>query len=212
MKRFVVTSALAAALALPGAAGANGDPASDVLPVATVFLPYEAPISKSASNDLQKTVAEAKQKGYKIRVAVIAFSGDLGTAQSLWGRPQLYSKFLGSELAFAYSGPLLIAMPGGFGFYNNRKPVAKELQVLKTVSAGKTPTPLTESAAAAVRALAAANGVKVAKPSAPKSSATRDRLILGIAVLAFVLVLVFPARLLRRRGRGAEQSPSAEPR
>jgi hypothetical protein len=212
LKRLVVTSALAVAMVFPAAALANGDPASDVLPVAQVFLPYEAPISKSAANDLQKTVTEANQKGYKIRAAVIAFSGDLGTAQSLWGRPELYSKFLGAELSFAYSGPLLIAMPGGFGFYNARKPVAKELQVLKTVPVGKTPTPLTESAAAAVRALAAANGVKVAKPAAPKSSATRDRLILGIAVLALVVVLVFPARFLRRRGRGAEQSPSSEPR
>jgi hypothetical protein len=203
---------LVVALVLPGAALANGDPASDVLPVAQVFLPYEAPIPKSAANDLQKTVTEANQKGYKIRVAVIAFTGDLGTAQSLWRHPQSYSKFLGSELAFAYAGPLLIAMPSGFGFYNGKKPVGKELRVLKTVPAGKTPTPLAESAATAVRALAAANGVKVAKPVAPKSSATRDRLILGIAVLAFVLVLVFPARLLRRRGRGAEQSPSSEPR
>jgi len=109
----VVTSAIA--MALPGAARANGDPASDVLPVAQVFLPYEAPISKQASEGLQKTVSEANKKGYKIRVAVIAFTGDLGTARSLWGHPQLYSKFLGSELAFAYSGPLLIAMPGGFG-------------------------------------------------------------------------------------------------
>ena len=211
MRRLAVLF-LAVAFLLPGAARANGDPASDKLLVAQVFLPFEAPISKPAAADLRKTVASANSKGYKVRVAVIAFSGDLGTARSLWGKPQTYAKFLGSELAFAYSGPLLIAMPGGFGFYNNRKPVAKELQVLKTVSAGKTPTPLAESAAAAVRALAAANGVKVAKPSAPKSSATRDRLILGIAVLAFVLVLVFPARLLRRRGRGAEQSPSSEPR
>src|SRR5207247_9168473 len=69
MKRLVVTSALAAALALPGAAGANGDPASDVLPVATVFLPSEAPISKSASNALPKTVAEANQKGCNMRIA-----------------------------------------------------------------------------------------------------------------------------------------------
>ena len=83
--------------------------------------------------------------------------------------------------------------------------------MLKSVPAGTTPTPLAESAATAVRALAAANGVKVAKPSIG-SSATRDRVILAIAVLAFVLVLVFPARLLRRRARGAEQSPSAGPR
>jgi len=85
--------------------------------------------------------------------------------------------------------------------------VAKEVRVLKTVPVGKTPTPLAESAAAAVRALAAADGVKVSKPSTA-SSATRDRVILGIAVLAFVLVLVVPTQWIRRRGRAGAQSPS----
>jgi hypothetical protein len=211
LKRLGVVVASALAMALPGAALANGDPASDTLPVAEVFLPYEAPISKSAADGLRKTVAEANKKGYRIRVAVIAFSGDLGTAGSLWRHPQNYSKFLDSEITFAYDGPILVAMPSGFGFYDPKKPVALELRVLKSVPAGKTPTPLAESAATAVRKLAAAKGITVAKPST-KSSATRDRLILAIALVAFVLVLVFPARLLRRRGRGAAQSPSAGPR
>jgi hypothetical protein len=203
--------ALLVALVLPTAAWANGDPASDVLPVAQVFLPFEAPISKQASQGLQKTVAEANKKGYRIRVAVIAFSGDLGSADSLWGHPQSYAKFLESEITFAYDGPVLIAMPGGFGFYNPKKPVAKELRVLKNVPVGRTPTPLAESAAAAVRTLAAADGIKVSKPSVG-SSATRDRVILAIAVLALVLVLVVPAQWLRRRGQAGAQSPSSEPR
>jgi hypothetical protein len=195
-----------AALALPGGAEANGDPASDVLLTTQVFLPFEAPISDSAASDLKQTVAAANQKGYTIRVAVIAFTGDLGTAVSLWRRPQDYSKFLGSEIAFVYKNRLLIAMPSGFGFYNGRKPVAKELRVLARVKPGKTPTPLAESAAEAVRALAAANGVTLPKPSGGGSSATRDRLILGAAVVAFLLVLFFPTRLLRRRrAQGAEQ-------
>ena len=70
---------------MPGSAQANGDPASDVLLTDKVFLPFEAPISASAKSDLQKTVDEATAKGYPIRVAVIAFTGDLGTAVSLWG-------------------------------------------------------------------------------------------------------------------------------
>jgi hypothetical protein len=203
--------AAVAALVLAAPAWANGDPASDVLPVSEVFLPVEAPISKQASDELKKTVSSANDKGYKIRVAVIAFAGDLGTAVSLWRRPQSYAKFLGGELAFAYAGRLLIAMPSGFGFYNGRKPVAKEVRVLKSLPPGKTPTPLTQSAAAAVRALAAADGITVPKPS-NGGTATRDRLILGAAVLALLLVVFFPARLLRRRARGGAQSPSAGPR
>ena len=204
---------LALALLVPGSARANGDPASDVLLTDQTFLPFEAPISASAKSDLQKTVAEANSKGYKIRVAIIAFTGDLGTATSLWGKPQPYSKFLWNELSFQYTDKLLVAMPAGFGFYDgNGKPVDKELGVLKGVKAGQIPTDLTTSAAEAVRKLAAANGVKVEKPSGGGSS-TRDRvLILVGALVALVVVLLFPARLLRRRGRDAAQSPSSEPR
>jgi hypothetical protein len=194
---------LALALLVPSSARANGDPASDVLLTDQVFLPFEAPISASAKNELQKTVAEANAKGYRIRVAVIAFTGDLGSAVSLWKKPQPYSKFLWNELSFQYDKRLLVAMPAGFGFYDgNGKPVTKELAVLKGVKPGQIPTDLTTSAAQAVRELAAANGVKVAKPSSGGSS-TRDRLlILAGALVALVVVLLFPARLVRRRGRG----------
>jgi hypothetical protein len=213
MRRLVVTSALAAVVALlaPAAAHANGDPASDVLLTDQVFLPFEAPITTSAQDDLRKTVSEANKKGYKLRVALIAFTSDLGTAVSLWKHPQDYSEFLGKEIAFVYTGPLLVSMPSGFGFYNQGQPVTHELQVVKKMKPGTTPTPLAESTTAAVRALAAAKGIALPKPSSG-SSATHDRLILGAAVVAFLLVLVFPARFVRRRGRGAEQSPSAGPR
>jgi hypothetical protein len=206
--------ALALALLVPAAARANGDPASDVLLTDQTFLPFEAPISGSAKSDLQKTVAEANSKGYPIRVAVIAFTGDLGTAVSLWGKPQPYSKFLWNELAFQYDKRLLVAMPAGFGFYDgNGKPVDKELAVLKNVKPGTIPTDLTESAAQAVRELAAAQGVKVAKPSSGGGTVTRDRiLILVVALVVLAAVLFFPTRLVRRRGRGGAQSPSSEPR
>jgi hypothetical protein len=179
------------ALLLPAAARANGDPASDVLLTDQVFLPFEAPISKSSQDDLRKTVAEANKKGVKLRVALIAFTSDLGTAVSLWKHPQQYSEFLGKEIAFVYTGPLLVSMPSGFGYYDQGKPAGKQLRVLAKMKPGTTPTPLADSTAAAEQ------GVTVKKPSSG-SSATHDRLILGAAVLAFLLVLVFPARLLRR--------------
>jgi hypothetical protein len=210
MRKLVVLLAAVALLA-PGAARANGDPASDVLLTDQVFLPFEAPISKSAQKDLRDTVAEANKKGIKLRVALIAFTSDLGTATALWGHPQDYSEFLGKEIAFVYTGPLLVSMPSGFGFYDQGRPVAKEQQVLAKVKVNRIPTPLAESTTAAVRALATAQGVTLPKSSSG-GSGTRDRLILGAAVLAFLLVLVFPARLLRRRSRGGEQSPSSEPR
>jgi hypothetical protein len=196
----LVVLLLALALLVPASARANGDPASDVLLTEQVFLPFEAPISKSAGDDLRKTVSSANAKGYKVRVAVIAFTGDLGTAVSLWKHPEDYSKFLGKEIAFVYTGPLLISMPSGFGFYNQGRPVAKEQRVLARLRPGTTPTPLAESTTAAVRALAAADGITLPKLSG--SSGTHDRLILGAAVAALLVVLVVPAGLVRRRGRG----------
>jgi hypothetical protein len=204
--------ALAAlALLVPGAARANGDPASDVLLTDQVFLPFEAPISESAKKDLRETVAEANKKGFKLRVALIAFTSDLGTANALWGHPEDYSKFLGKEIAFVTTDPLLVSMPAGFGFYDQDRPVTEQQRVLAKIKPGKIPTALAESTTAAVRALAAAKGITLPKPSSG-SSATHDRLILGAAVLAFLLVLVFPARFVKRRSRGGGQSPSSEPR
>jgi hypothetical protein len=210
VRRAVLLAVLAAVVLAVPAAQANGDPASDVLITQQVFLPFEAPISKSASDELTKTVAAGNERGFKIRVAVIAFTGDLGTAVSLWRHPQAYAKFLGSELAFVYSNRLLISMPSGFGFYRGRKPVAKERRVLGKIQPGKTPTALTESTTKAVRALAAADGI--ALPTSSKgSTAWRDRLIIAALVLLLLLVLFFPTRLLRRDRDGA-RSPSVAPR
>jgi hypothetical protein len=202
VRRAAILVTLGVALLGIPAAQANGDPASDVLITQQVFIPFEAPISKSASGELMKTVAEANKRGYTIRVAVIAFTGDLGTAVSLWGHPQAYAKFLGSELAFAYSNRLLVAMPAGFGVYRGKKPVAQELRVLAKLVPGKTPTALTESTTQAVRALAAADGIDLPKVSSG-STAWRDRTIIGAVVLLGLLVVFVPARWVR--GRGGEQ-------
>jgi hypothetical protein len=199
VRRAALFAALAVGLLAVPAAQANGDPASDVLITQQVFLPFEAPISKSASDELTKTVAAATKRGYPIRVAVIAFTGDLGSAVSLWRHPQDYSKFLGSELAFAYSNRLLVAMSAGFGIYRGRKPTARERRVLAKVEPGKTPTALTESTTQAVRALAAANGI-VLPTFSSGSSPWRDRAIIAAAVLLLLVVVFVPARRVRGRG------------
>ena len=148
-----------------------------------------------------KTVDAANERGYKIRVALIPFTSDLGTAVSLWKHPQDYSKFLGSELAFVYRNRLLIVQPSGFGFYNRNKPVAKEQRVLAKVPVGKTPTELTQSATAAVRALAASEGVVLPEVSSSGGGHDwRDRAIIAVAGLLIVVAIVLLGRWLRARG------------
>ena len=208
MRRPFLVVMLAALLAAP-LARANGDPASDILLTEPVYFPIDATLSDSDREALLKTIDEADKRGYKIRVALIPFTSDLGTAVSLWRHPQDYSEFLGKELAFVYRNRLLIVQPSGFGFYNQGKPVAKEQRVLAKIPVGKTPAEQTRSADAAVRALAAADGVKlpVAKT---KSTATRDRLIIVLAGLVILLIIFVPGRWLRR-GRKPLEKGTPEP-
>jgi hypothetical protein len=208
MRRALLATAGAALLAVP-IARANGDPASDVLLTQQVFIGPEVPISNADQDELLNTVAAANERGFNIRVALIAFTGDLGTAVSLWRHPQSYAKFLGSEIAFVYTNRLLIAMPSGFGFYRGREPVAKEQRVLRRIRPGKTPAALVRSTTRAVRALAAAEGVTLPTESS-KSTAWRDRAIIAAAGVAILLIIFVPGRWLRR-GRAKPARPESEP-
>jgi hypothetical protein len=210
MRRALLVAALAALVAVP-AASANGDPASDVLLTQKVFVGPEVPVSKGKLDALQKTVEAATANGYPIRVAVIAFTGDLGTAVSLWRRPQDYSKFLGSEIAFVYAKRLLVAMPAGFAVYNGRRSTAAEQRALKGLRPGQTPDALVESTTEAVRKLAASGGVQVPVYSSGGGGHDwRDRIIIAVVGLLVVALIVVAGSRLRARGGG--RSPSAEPR
>jgi hypothetical protein len=209
MRRALLAAVAVALVAVP-AASANGDPASDVLLTDKVFVGPEVPVSQGKLDALKKTVDAANAKGYPIRVAVIAFTGDLGTAVTLWGKPQEYAQFLGSEIAFVYANRLLVAMPAGFGVYHQHASTDAELQALKGAKAGKTPDALVESTTAAVRKLAASGGVTVPDYSSSGGGRDwRDRLVIAVVGLLVVGLIVLAGRWLRARGGG--RSPSAEP-
>jgi len=202
MRRLLLVAAAAALVAVP-AARANGDPASDVLITNQVYVGPEVPISNADRDALTKTVAAANERGYPIRVALIPFTSDLGTAVSLWRHPQDYAKFLGSELAFVYAKRLLIAMPSGFGVYHRNRPVAKEQRVLRRVRPGRTPTAVAQQTTKAVRALAAADGITLPVESGGGSD-WRDRAIIAAAGLVIVALIAFVA--MRRLSRGRRQA------
>jgi hypothetical protein len=202
MRRLLLVAAAAALVAVP-AARANGDPASDVLITNQVYVGPEVPISNADRDALTKTVAAANERGYPIRVALIPFTSDLGTAVSLWRHPQDYAKFLGSELAFVYTKRLLIAMPSGFGVYHRNRPVAKEQRVLRRVRPGRTPTAVAQQTTKAVRALAAADGITLPVESGGGSD-WRDRAIIAAAGLVIVALIAFVA--MRRLSRGRRQA------
>ena len=204
----VVLLAMAGVLCVPAAARAHGDPASDYLVAQSVFLPFDAKIDANVAKELSAVVREADQANFKIKVALIASRYDLGTAFSLYNKPQRYSDFLGSELSFVYRGRLLVVMPSGFGYSVRGNPDAKASSAMKGLAGpGKDVTEQARAAAVAVRRLAAAAGRKLSAHPGGDRSASRDRLTIAAAATAGVALMAGLA--LYRRQRAAGPRPPA---
>ena len=185
-------------LCAPSAARANGDPASDYLLVQNAFLPFTTKIDQNEVKRLDGLLREAPKAGYRIRVAVILSPSDLGTAFSLFRKPQKYAAFLGLELSFVYRGRLLVVMPNGYGFALNGDPDPKASAVLKKLPApGANATKEVQAAIVAVQRLAASEGHRLAVPKGG-GSASRDRITIAAAVTA-AIALIAAFVLYRRR-------------
>jgi hypothetical protein len=145
---------------LPGAARADGDPASDVLYTQDVFLPYPPPAPPQIKA-LKRSVAAVYAKHYRIKVAVIAANSDLGAVPELFGKPTAYARFLGQELSPVYVGPLLIVMRAGYGIYDGGRSTAAEDRVLTPLTVfGSSANDLASSAAQAVDKLRTAGALR----------------------------------------------------
>jgi hypothetical protein len=201
--RFLATFACAVCVAAP-AASANGDPASDYLLVRDTFIPFDAKIPQEQTEQLDAIVAEAKKRGFRIKVALISSEVDLGAVPSLWRKPETYARFLGQEIFFIYKGRLLIVMPNGYGASRAGKPLPSAQSVLDMLpKPGEGGPALAAAANRGVQRLAAQEGVQLGIPTVSSGdNAGHDRIV--IAVIAVVIVLLFVAgfagrRLLARR-------------
>jgi hypothetical protein len=134
-------------------ARSDGDPASDILLVDNVFLTYSVDVSPEVKTALQQEVAKLNHTGFRVKVAVIADPADLGAVPSLFGKPQLYAKFLGTEISFQYTNRLLVVMPNGFGFSHKGKPIVREKKILGRVKVQQGGDGLARSAVNALKAL-----------------------------------------------------------
>jgi hypothetical protein len=167
MRRVLALAAVLATLITAAAARADGDPASDILPVQNTSTPYPPPADAQA---LAASVQKMFQSGHRVKVAVIATRRDLGSIPSLFGKANAYARFLGTEIGAFYSGPLLIVMPSGFGIYDGRRSTAPEVAVLAKLNVdSSSASALVGSATAAVDALAAA-GVLNSPDTLPPNS------------------------------------------
>jgi hypothetical protein len=192
-----------ACLCAPAAARANGDPASDYLLSQNVFLPFTTKIDNNEVQRLNALLGESQKAGFPIRVALILSPSDLGTAFSLFGKPQKYAAFLGLELSYLYRNRLLVVMPNGYGYTVKADPDPKASAVLKKLPPpGRDATKEAQAAIVAVQRLAAAEGHRLAVPKSGGSTG-RDRLTIAAAVTA-AIALIAAFVLYRRREQPAD--------
>ncbi len=199
--------------ALAESARADGDPASDVLVSQTFFLPQDAGVSVVQQAQLAALLVAARRDGYPIRVALIASRADLGSVTELWRHPQNYAQFLGQELALLYRGPLLVVMPGGFGFYRANATLVRERDVLGGIPSPAAGTGLATVALTAVQRLSAASGHPLPTPAAtavPKSTSTDTVSWIVFAAGSALIALAWGASLRARPPRlGKRRTTSA---
>jgi hypothetical protein len=190
-RRCVAVSVALLALASGWAAApaqADGDPASDVLALQTLFLPQDAGVPLDQQGQLVALLAAARHDGYQLRVALIASATDLGSVTELWRQPQSYAQFLGQELSLVYRGPVLVGMPNGFGLYRPGRPLSAEQTALAGVPApAATAGGLATAALETIRRLAAASGHVLEIPRTTAASAATSGSADEVSWLAFAI-------------------------
>jgi cytochrome oxidase Cu insertion factor (SCO1/SenC/PrrC family) len=197
---------LAAAGAVAPAARADGDPASDVLVSQALFVPADAGLSSRQQAQLSSFLAAAKGSGLQVRVAVIPDAYDLGSVAALWRKPGAYAEFLGIELSLVYKQALLVVMPNGVGLHWPEHATAGADRVLARLVPGSGAAGIVAGTEAAVRGIAATDGIAIAPPR-PAASRRGSEAPIGIVVagLAGLLValLALGAAVRRRRSSRA---------
>lgn len=197
-----IASLLAALLLVtvlaPGAAWADGDPASDVLLGENVFYPYSPAVPISAQTALNAEAAAAKRAGFPLKVALIAAPIDLGVIPELFGKPQAYASFLDKEISFQGPQALLVVMATGYGV-QGLPPAATQAAKALPPPAGRTGTDLAHAAVTAVAKLAAADGHPISTPARSSSGGSSSTTTLLIALVAAAVLVSAALVFLRRR-------------
>jgi hypothetical protein len=199
---LLAASALGVATATP-AARADGDPASDVLLASSLYTPVAQKISPDVKQQLESTIAEANDAGFKVRVALILDRTDLGAVPQLFGHPDQYVQLLTAELYYGWKGAVIAVQPSGIGV-RNVKPLEPAQKLVAGIKVAAPPSAdgLAQAATAAVRRLAAADGHPIAgdvSTAKSSSSSTTTLIAIGGAVVVVLLAVGGGWFLLRRR-------------
>jgi hypothetical protein len=189
---------LACMLLAAPAALADGDPASDVLLGQNVFYPYSPPTAGALQKRLNAEVAAVQHKGLRLKVALIGSPVDLGVVPALFGKPQVYAKFLDQEISFRTTQPLLVVMAAGYGSAG-LPPKARAAVDALARPAGRSSDALAAAAFAAVAKLAAAAGDRVSAGDASTSSGGISSSVVLLAVLVLAALATASALVVLRR-------------
>jgi hypothetical protein len=196
-RRATALLALAAALATPAAAHADGDPASDVLLTADVYAPYFPAPKKEAVATLKEKLAEARAAGFPMKVAMIQTQGDLGAYPELFEKPAPYAKLLASEIVFKVAKPhLVVVMPNGLAGRNLGAEGDKALAGIE-VDKAKQSDGLVAAATEAVEKVAAANGHPLESGKEEGDDHTLLYVMCGVIVLLGIALVVLSIRMRR---------------
>jgi hypothetical protein len=203
----LVAAGVLAALVIASSALADADPASDYLLQSDVFYPFGTSVSQTQKAQLEAAVESARRAGLRAKVAIIAQKSDLGGVSVLYGKPQQYAKFLGTEMFYVNSGRVLVVMPNGYGLWRKGGTVPpKELAAVHALPRpGTDGDKLAAGANTAVRRILALHGVTPSAAASDGSSTTRDRIVIAGSALGLVVVglAVYALLQLRRRRAGA---------
>jgi hypothetical protein len=190
--------ALLAALFVPAAVRADGDPASDVLLGENVFYPYSPPTSPAIQRQLNAATAAAKQAHFPVKVALIGAPVDLGVIPSLFGKPQKYADFLDQEISFQTKQPLLVVMSTGYGVQGmNAKANAAAAALAKP--AGTHGNQLARAAITAVDKIAAAAGHPLKGGQGGSGGSGNGSRTALVAVLAAIAIAAAVSLVVLRR-------------
>jgi hypothetical protein len=158
-----------AALVAPGAAYADGDPASDVLVMQDAYYPYAPPTDARLRTALDGVLKRARASGFAVKVALIQAPADLGAYPTLFNKPNEYAALLARELPANRHGAklegqrILVVMPGGFGGRDLGDRVDEALAPI-AIKASAESNGLAVAAIGAVARLATVNGHRIATP------------------------------------------------